>query len=117
MFISFLRDEMEVVREKSLSPEVRQENPDMRGERSRGWEAGGNLERLGVRQLSESSADLPKRFIITKDQKSVEVGNSPSLYCKNKPQHHHHQIVIITITITPLVDTFSFPGAEPSEKL
>ena len=83
MLISFLRDEMEVVREKSLSPEVRQENPDMRGERSRGWEAGGNLERLGVRQLSESSADLPKRFIITKDQKSVEVEKSPSFHCKN----------------------------------
>ena len=78
------RDEMEVVREKSLSPELRQ-NPERQelrgGERLRGFEAGGtsgNLERLGGRQLSESSAELPKRFIITKDQKSGEVIDSSS---------------------------------------
>ena len=75
---------MEVVREKSLSPELRQ-NPERQelrgGERLRGFEGGGtsgNLERLGGRQLSESSAELPKRFIITKDQKSGEVRESPS---------------------------------------
>ena len=72
---------MEVVREKSLSPELRQ-NPERRevsgGERLRGWEEGGNLERLGGRQLSESSAELPKRFILTKDQKSGEVRDSSS---------------------------------------
>ena len=64
---------MEVVREKSLSPELRQnpERSEMRGERVRGFE-----ERLGGRQLSESSAELPKRFIITKDQKSGEVRDS-----------------------------------------
>ena len=76
---------MEVVREKSLSPELRQKNPersDVKGERMRGWEGGGNLERLrgwegggilerlGGRQLSESGAELPKRFIMTKDQKA-----------------------------------------------
>ena len=104
------RDEMEVVREKSLSPELRQnpERPELRGgerlrgfeasgtsgnlERLRGFEGGGtsgnllplggssgasgNLEKLGGRQLSESSAELPKRFIITKDQKSGEVRDS-----------------------------------------
>ena len=89
------RDEMEVVREKSLSPELRQ-NPERQelrgGERLRGFEGGGtsgnllplggssgasgNLEKLGGRQLSESSAELPKRFIITKDQKSGEVRDS-----------------------------------------
>ena len=88
------RDEMEVVREKSLSPELRQnsERQELRGgERLRGFEGGGtsgnflplggnsgNLERLGGRQLSESSAELPKRFIITKDQKSGEVRVSSS---------------------------------------
>ena len=104
------RDEMEVVREKSLSPELRQnpERQELRGgerlrgfeasgtsgnlERLRGFEGGGtsgnllplggssgnsgNLEKLGGRQLSESSAELPKRFIITKDQKSGEVRDS-----------------------------------------
>ena len=99
---------MEVVREKSLSPELRQnsERQELRGgerlrgfegggsgnllplsgtsgnlERLRGFEGGGtsgNLERLGGRQLSESSAELPKRFIITKDQKSGEVRVSSS---------------------------------------
>ena len=68
---------MEVVREKSVSPELRQnpERHEVSGERLRGWEGGGNLERLGGRQLSESSAELPKRFILTKDQKSGEVGD------------------------------------------
>ena len=75
---------MEVVREKSLSPELERQNPERRevssGERLRGWEEeGGNLERLGSgRQLSESSAELPKRFILTKDQKSGEVRDSSS---------------------------------------
>ena len=78
-----LRDEMEVVREKSLSPELERQNPERRevssGERLRGWEEeGGNLERLGGSQLSESSAELPKRFILTKDQKSGEVRDSSS---------------------------------------
>ena len=102
---------MEVVREKSLSPELRQKNSersDLRGQRVRGWEGGGNLERsdvrgersgdwggggtlerLGGRQLSESGAELPKRFILTKDQKAGaggEVIDSSSSHMGSFPQ-------------------------------
>ena len=60
---------MEVVREKSLSPELRQKNPErseVKGERMRGWEGGGNLERLRgweTERLREWEADGAERLI------------------------------------------------------